>query len=190
MATPTALIILTEGAEEMETSISFDVLRRAGVDVTVGGLAGGKQPVKCSRGLHMVPDIDVADIGDQELYDAVILPGGFGAAPALIESAIVGQLLRRHYQANRILAAICAAPLAFQSHRVGYGRRLTCHPLKSAGLADDANFRFVADSRVVVDGPLVTSLGPGTSFEWALAIVEKLYGPEKVAELSRLMLLK
>ncbi len=48
MAAKTALVILAEGAEEMEAVIAVDVLRRGGVDVTVAGLDGG-QAVTCSR---------------------------------------------------------------------------------------------------------------------------------------------
>ena len=33
-----------------------------------------------------------------------------------------------------------------------------------------------ADARVVVDHTVVTSRGPGTSMEWALCLVEQLYG--------------
>jgi DJ-1/PfpI family len=33
-------------------------------------------------------------------------------------------------------------------------------------------------ARVVVDGKLITSRGPGTAFEFALTLVEHLYGPQ------------
>jgi transcriptional regulator GlxA family with amidase domain len=35
-----------------------------------------------------------------------------------------------------------------------------------------------------VDGNVVTSRGPGTAFEFALALVKVLYGPEKVSEVA------
>lgn len=38
--------------------------------------------------------------------------------------------------------------------------------------------------RVVVDGQCVTSRGPGTAFEFALALIEQLYGPEKRDEVA------
>jgi 4-methyl-5(b-hydroxyethyl)-thiazole monophosphate biosynthesis len=42
---------------------------------------------------------------------------------------------------------------------------------------------------VVVDGLLTTSRGPGTSFEFALALVEQLYGAGKAREVAQPMVL-
>ncbi len=39
-------------------------------------------------------------------------------------------------------------------------------------------------NRVVVDGRLTTSRGPGTAFEFALALVKELYGAEKMREVA------
>ena len=44
------------------------------------------------------------------------------------------------------------------------------------------------ENRVVVDDNCVTSRGPGTSLEFALTLVEKLYGREKAEEVQRAML--
>ena len=49
--------------------------------------------------------------------------------------------------------------------------------------------KFTADvipvnSRVVVDRNAVTSQGPGTTIEFALALVERLYGKDKMEEIA------
>jgi protein deglycase len=41
------------------------------------------------------------------------------------------------------------------------------------------------NSRVVVDRNVVTSQGPGTTIEFALALVERLYGKEKLEEVAK-----
>ena len=46
------------------------------------------------------------------------------------------------------------------------------------------------EERVVQDGKLITSRGPGTTFEFALKIVENLYDKEKADSLVPPMLLK
>ena len=57
-----ALVILAPGAEEMETVISVDVLRRAKIDVTLAGL-DGNEPVECSRSVKIVPDVSLTGRG-------------------------------------------------------------------------------------------------------------------------------
>ena len=59
MSAKKVLVILAGGAEEMETVISVDVLRRAGLEVVVAGLAGDG-PVSCSRGVMLCPDTSLA----------------------------------------------------------------------------------------------------------------------------------
>lgn len=46
-----------------------------------------------------------------------------------------------------------------------------------------------AEARVVVDGLLTTSRGPGTSFEFSLALVEQLFGCDKAQEVAGPMVL-
>ena len=45
-------------------------------------------------------------------------------------------------------------------------------------------------SRVIVDENLVTSRGPGTAFEFALALVQELYGEEKEGEVAGPMVMQ
>ena len=40
------------------------------------------------------------------------------------------------------------------------------------------------ESRVQVDGRVITSRGPGTAIEFSLALVEQLYGKEKADEVA------
>lgn len=44
-----------------------------------------------------------------------------------------------------------------------------------------------SSNRVVVDGNLITSQGPGTSMEFALSIVEKFFSRNKALELAKTM---
>jgi hypothetical protein len=75
-----ALVFLAEGAEEMETVITVDTLRRAGIEVTLAGLHGD-QPVLCSRNVKVVPDVPLSTV-ENESFDAVIVPGGLKGAEA------------------------------------------------------------------------------------------------------------
>ena len=75
-----ALVFLAEGAEEMETVITVDVLRRAGVEVILAGL-NGDQSVLCSRMVKIEPDCALDNVVNDK-FDAVIVPGGLKVAEA------------------------------------------------------------------------------------------------------------
>lgn len=184
MSQKKVLVLIAAGSEEMETVITVDVLRRASVEVTLAGVHGS-EPVKCSRSIVIVPDTSLALT--TELYDAIVLPGGLDGAQTFADSAEVGKALKAHESAGKIVAAICAAPIAFKAHKIALGAKITSHPSKAADLKD--SFTYVED-RVVQDGQIVTSRAPGTAFEFALTLAKILVGDAKVAEISPGMLLK
>ena len=62
------------------------------------------------------------------------------------------------------------------------------HSLYGAdGQCVHAGYKYSED-RVVVDGKLITSRGPGTAFDFSLKIVELLVGSDKRNELMEQML--
>jgi len=177
-----AVVVLAEGFEEMEAVIVIDVLRRAGVEVTTVGV-GGRQ-VEGAHALTLVADALVEEAPRE--VDAVVLPGGMPGAEHLAASGAVTALLRAVHDGGGIVAAICAAPaVALAPTGLLAGRRATCYPGFEARFPGDVT---AIDAPVVVDGPFVTSRGPGTAFAFALALVERLVSPEGAADLGRRML--
>lgn len=180
---PRALVLLAEGAEEMEATIAVDVLRRAEIDVTLAGL-DGDGAVQCSRGLRVLPDTSLAEV--EGPFDVIVLPGGKGGAERLAGSAAVGEVLRAQVEAGRAVAAICAAPIALRTHGVFEGSRMTCHPSVNEVVGGHGR---LTPGAVVIDGQLITSQGPGTAFLFALAIVERLRGADVAEKVRGPMLL-
>lgn len=75
-ANKTALVLIADGAEEMEVVIVVDVLRRGGVEVTLAGIEKDEtQAVVCSRKIKILPDTHLDKV-KAEKFDAIILPGG------------------------------------------------------------------------------------------------------------------
>lgn len=181
-----ALVILAEGAEEMEAVITTDVLRRGKVKTVIGGL-GSADPVTCSRSVVVKPDMSLEDAVKQGPYDAVILPGGLGGSQNLAKSAKVKELLQEQEQSGRIIGAICAAPTALHAHGIAKGKTVTSHP----SVKDKLDGYTYSEERVVRDGNLVTSRGPGTAFEFGIELVRAVRGDDGEAEkLAGPMLLK
>jgi protein DJ-1 len=188
MAAVKALIILATGAEEMETVITIDVLRRAKINVTVAGL-DGKDPVTCSRDVVIVPDKALEDAATCGPYDVIVLPGGLGGAKKLCESDLVKKILVDQESRGGIVAAVCAGPTAFVAHGIGKGREITSHPCAKEEIVGSANYKY-SEARVCRDGSVITSRGPGTCFEFGLALVEALVGLETAKGIADLMLVR
>lgn len=166
------LVPLADGCEELEAVTIIDLLRRAGVEVTTAGLKPGI--VKASRGVQLVPDTTL-DAALEADYDMVVLPGGMPGASHLKEDARVLALLKKMAAAGKYTAAICAAPMVLAEAGVLAGRRATSYPGFLDGLADVT----LRSEAVVQDGTVLTSRGPGTAMDFALALVETLAGSEK-----------
>lgn len=123
----------------------------------------------------------------QEIFDVVILPGGLGGTEAFVQSQLVGDILKEQESSGRLIAAICAAPLALLAHKIGLGKSLTSYPsVKDKLIAD---YKYVDDELVVQDGQLITSRGPGTAFQFALELVKVLVDEEKKKQVSSGLLL-
>ncbi|MEM8713522.1 MAG: DJ-1 family glyoxalase III, partial [Planctomycetota bacterium] len=144
----------------------------------------GPGPVKGSRGISVMAESSLSDHA-QESFDAVILPGGLGGTHRLRDSESVRKAVRAQLDAGRLTAAICAAPLALKAAGVLEGRRITHHP----SVADDllGSGAELTGERVVKDGQLFTSQGPGTAMEFALALVQELRGMEVASSVGAAM---
>ena len=136
--------------------------------------------MKSSRQIKVTADILLRDL--VEMPDAVILPGGIPGATNLAKSKEVSELIKKMNAKGRVLAAICAAPAAVLAPLgILDGKKATCCP----GCESDFSKKTVhSKERVVVDGNIITSQGPGTAMEFALVLAARLAGQE-MADLVR-----
>jgi len=174
-----AVVLLAEGFEELEAISIVDVLRRAGVEVMLAGLVPG--PVKSVHEVVIQSD-GVIDEIDEAAFDAIVLPGGTPGAKRLREDQRVLSMLRRFHEAGKWTCAVCAAPTALEAAGVLKGKRATSYP---GNALPSANY---VEERVVVDGNLITSRGPGTAVDFALEIAGKLAGQEAARKTRQAML--
>ena len=176
------LIVLADGFEEIEAVTPIDVLRRAGLEVTTAGV--GKRKITGAHGIPIEADTEIDRYDGTP--DAVVLPGGQPGADNLSKSEGVKRLLARVNGKKNLIGAICASPAVVLAPQ-GYldGRKATCYPGFEGRFGSKISF---SSDRVVADGNVITSRGPGSAFEFALELVERLVSPAKAAALSEVML--
>ncbi|KAK6132494.1 hypothetical protein DH2020_033794 [Rehmannia glutinosa] len=177
------LVPIANGTEEMEAVIIIDVLRRAKAEVVVASVED-KLEILASRNVKLVADVLLDEVINRS-YDLIVLPGGLGGAQAFANSEKLVNMLKKQRESNRFYGAICASPaLVLEPHGLLKGKKATAFPAMCNKLSDQSE----AESRVVVDGNLVTSRGPGTTMEFSLVIAEKFFGRQKALELAKTML--
>ncbi len=177
------LMPVSQGFEEVEAIAVVDVLRRAGLDVTLAAVGDGAI-ITGTNGVTITADATLKAV-ENKAFDFIALPGGHANAMTLGSDERVQSMLKAHAQAGRPMGAICAAPTAL--HKAGLIKgTYTCYPgyEASIGKAD-----HVADQKVVVNGNVITSRGPGTALCFGVAIVRLLLGEESAQQVQTGMLI-
>ncbi len=170
------LVPLADGFEEIEAVTIIDVLRRAGVIVTSVFLRDN--PVIGSHDIPVTADKNISGISAAD-YDSIALPGGMPGSKNLKEDGRVIALVRELHSRERIVAALCAAPIVLGHAGVLAGRRATCFP----GYESQMIGAIPSSEPVVRDGLIITGKGPACAIPFALTLVEALAGKEKAENL-------
>ncbi len=178
------LVPIASGVEEMEAVTIIDIMVRAGYKVIVATADfDGSLTMQASRGVTLTADYRLIDVADDE-FDAVVLPGGLGAAETFRDSTLLVEVLKQQKFDGKLVAAICASPaIVLQHHNLYPNAIMTGYP----GMKEQIPTGQWRQKRVTYDvnNNLLTSQGPGTALEFAMEIVILLSGKEhawKVAE--------
>lgn len=171
------LVLLAQGCEEIEAVTIIDILRRAGINVTSAGL--DDLPVLGSHNVMLSADTTL-DLAQHQEFDMIVLPGGLPGTDNLRADERVITLLQKMAKQGKYVAAICAAPSVLATAGLLDGRKATCYPT----CLDNFPKVDLQTAAVVEDGKLITSRGPGTAMDFALALVERLAGKAKRQEVE------
>lgn len=173
---PKVLVPLADGFEDIEAVTIIDVLRRAGIEVETAGLTGSIVTSKC--GIRMHVDNRIVDM-DTLKHDGIIIPGGSDSVATLMKSEKLRTIVRLLNDNGKMMAAICAGPLLFADLGILDDKRATIYP----GL--EKKLDRPRDDKVVIDGNIITSQGPGTAIDFSLAIVQNLLGKPTANKLKK-----
>lgn len=180
MSNPKVCILLADGFEEVEALTPADILHRLDVDVVLVGLESHK--IRGAHDFYVSTDILLKDISSSD-FDALILPGGLPGAINLRNSEDVSRLINQIYSANKICAAICAAPIVLRDSGIAQDKRITGYP-GTEQLSHNPDFKYTG-SDVERDGRIITAKGMGKAFAFSFEIARALGIPEqKIKEVA------
>lgn len=163
------LILLDNGFEEVEALTVADFIRRAEIEVELISCSG-REVVLSSHGVKILTDGYLENV---ENYDAVYLPGGVPGADNLRDNESVKYLLEDAKKENKLIAAICRAPIALESAGI-LPQKYTCYP----GVEKELENKNSTGNILEIEENIITALGPAASPILAFKIIEMLKGKE------------
>ncbi len=170
-------VFLADGFEEIEGLTVVDLLRRAEVHVTTVSVTG-EYMIHGAHGIDVQADTLFESMNYEE-QDMLVLPGGMPGTLNLGKHKGLEALLRKFYQREKYIAAICAAPSVFGKYGFLKGRRAASYP----GFEEALDGAEIAKDAVVVSDFVITSRGMGTAIPFSLALIELLEGSQKAEKI-------
>lgn len=192
---PRVLVPIADDSEDIETACISDILSRAGAAVTVASvMPNGQLKCRMRNGLQIHADCMIEECAETS-WDAIACPGGIPGAQHMSQCGPLVELLKKTLSENKVIGAVCASPaVVFAKHGLLRGSA-TSFPspwFKDMVRKEGVNWLDapVVSHGVSSSGCVITSQGVGTSLEFALKLVEKLFGGEAALKLASEVLTK
>ena len=117
-------VFLADGFEEIEAVSIIDILRRADIETTTISISGNRE-VNGSHKIKILADKLFNEINIDD-YSMIVLPGGMPGSKNLNEHPGLREQILNFHEQNKMLGAICAAPLVFGNLGILKNKKATC----------------------------------------------------------------
>jgi len=175
---------LAYGFEEIEALTVVDLLRRVEVPAKLVSVTSEKK-VTGAHNISVEADV-LFEEADYDECQMIVLPGGLPGTFGLRDHEGLCAKITEFAAAGKKVSAICAAPLVLGGLGVLEGKKATIYP----GMEEHLRGAVHGEGRVVKDENIITSQGPGTAMDFALAIVEEFCGAQVAEDLRKDLILK
>lgn len=167
------LMLIGDAFEDVEAIATQDVLIRGGEEVILASMMGRKEiTTKCGNRLVLSKMINEVDLSS---FDALIIPGGPGSFKLLAYMKEVDEIINYFVEHNKLVSAICAAPMLIG--RLGHlkEKNFTCYPGFEKYVLEG---NYKRDEGVILDGRFITAKSMYYSVDFALKIYEFFHDKE------------
>ncbi len=197
MPDPTIGLVVFPNAEELDFVGPWEVFTMAkqtlgpaaeaaapATDLGVVLIAQTLEPVRCAKGLRVLPDHTFDDAPE---LDVVVVPGGIGTRSEAENPVLLDWLAKIAPRCDWI-TSVCTGSLLLQRAGLVAGKRITTHWGYVNALREAAPETTVLDSvRYVRDGNVVTAAGVSAGIDMALWLTGQLWGIDHARATQRFM---
>ena len=177
-------ILLFDDAEELDFAGPWEILTSAAAlekedrVVTIAQSAG---PIRCAKGLRVLPDYTFADA---PRLDVVLVPGGQGTRREVGNPTVI-EWVKKVGERCRWVTSVCTGALLLHEAGFAKGKRVTTHWAFVEQLRQRGDVTVLDGPRYVRDGNLVTAAGVSAGIDMALWLVGQLHSPEVARRVQR-----
>lgn len=172
-------IFLADGFEEVEAIAAVDVIRRSGIEIETVSVRND-YTAKGTHDITVMCDKNLSDVVISNDISGIILPGGMPGTANLLENAAVNAIIDYCAENNKLICAICAAPMILGRKGLLKGKKAVCFP----GFEDDLVGALPYDGFVCTDGNIITAKGMGCAVDFGLSVAAKVCGESSAKELK------
>jgi protease I len=123
-------------------------------------------------GLKVKPDVLIGNVKEAD-FDGIVFVGG-GGAKEYFDDPVAHTLARSFFEHGKLTSAICIAPATLANAGLLKGKKATAFPSSVAILKSHG--AIVTGEPVIVDGTVVTAVGPEAAKQFGEKLVEVLSG--------------
>jgi transcriptional regulator GlxA family with amidase domain len=178
-------LLVFDGAEELDFVGPWEVFTASRMirdqDDSVFLIAEQPEPVRCSKGMRVLPDHTLAD---HPPVDVLLVPGGQGTRREVANEVLIDWIRATAADATWT-TSVCTGALLLHEAGPARGRRVATHHAFEDTLQARGEVTVVRDARYVVDGPVVTSQGVSAGIDMALWLVGRIHGREHARAVRR-----
>ncbi|MEG8280203.1 DJ-1/PfpI family protein [Streptomyces sp. AHA2] len=139
-------------------------------------------PVRCNKGLRVLPD---HTLDDHPPLDVLHVPGGRGAREVQVNNPVVTDWIAGTAARVAWVHGVCTGTFLLHAAGPARGRRVATHHGHEDALEARGEVTVVRDVRYVVDGNLITSQGVSAGIDSALWLVGRLHGRDHARAVRR-----
>ncbi len=182
--------VLFDDAEELDIVGPWEVVTASAMVLDEAGgeardravtIAASAEPVRCHKGMRIVPDHTLADHPD---LDVIVVPGGMGTRRE-VENEDLLAWLRDVGGSAQWATSVCTGSLLLVASGVAKGKRVATHWGFEDALEARGDCTVVRDQRWVRDGNVVSSQGVSAGIDMALWLIGELHGPDHARTVQR-----
>jgi transcriptional regulator GlxA family with amidase domain len=182
-------LLLFDDAEELDFVGPWEVFTASSMGRELAGeapdtvvtIAESLDPVRCAKGLRVLPDHTLTD---HPPLDVLLVPGGMGTRREMKNPVILDWVAEVAARADWT-SSVCTGSLVLHQSGVARNKRLATHWAAEDLLEGLGEVTVVRDARWVRDGQVVSSQGVSAGIDMALWLVGQIHGVDHARTTQR-----